>query len=260
MPRYFIKLAYNGSNYHGWQSQQNAHSVQDELEHCLSLKLGHAIRLTGCGRTDTGVHARMFYVHFDADIAITENDIKPLLHRLNAFLPRDIVIYSLFEVPPEAHARFDAVERTYHYQITRRKDPFMLQQAFYLQGPLDVDKMQQCAEVLKQHTDFTSFSKLHTQTKTNNCRISRAIWSQHDDLLVFGITADRFLRNMVRALVGTLIEAGQGKLNVDDFNAVIQAKDRSAAGYSVPAHGLFLQEVVYPAHIVKNENRNCHSG
>lgn len=260
MPRYFIKLAYNGSNYHGWQSQQNAHSVQDELEHCLSLKLGHAIRLNGCGRTDTGVHARMFYAHFDADTEIPENETMLLLGRLNAFLPHDIVIYSLFAVAPDAHARFDAVERTYHYQITRCKDPFMLKQAFYLHGPLDVDMMQQCADALKQHTDFTSFSKLHTQTKTNNCRISRAEWMQQDDLLVFRITADRFLRNMVRAIVGTLIEAGQGKLSLDDFNAVIQAKDRSAAGYSVPAHGLFLQQVTYPAHMVKNEHLSRHSG
>ncbi len=254
MPRYFIRLAYNGSNYHGWQSQQNAHSVQDELEHCLSLKLGQAIRLSGCGRTDTGVHARMFYAHFDADTIFSKKDTALLLGRLNAFLPSDIVVYSLFEVPPEAHARFDAVSRTYHYQITRRKDPFMLQQAFYLHGPLDVDVMQQCADALKHHTDFTSFSKLHTQTKTNNCRISEALWLQQDDLLVFRITADRFLRNMVRALAGTLIEAGQGKLSVDGFNEVILARDRSAAGYSVPAQGLFLQEVLYPGHIVKAEN------
>lgn len=243
MKRYFIHLSYNGANYCGWQVQPQSPSVQAELERCLSLKLGLPVSLTGCGRTDTGVHARNYYAHFDFEEEI--QDCEELTYRLNGFLPNDISIYQIFEVPQEMHARFDALSRTYHYQIVRGKNPFHLNDAYAYYGPLDIAMMQQAADLLKDYTDFTSFSKLHTQVKTNNCRIMEAQWLQQDGLLVFHIKADRFLRNMVRAIVGTLLEVGKGKMTLDEFKAVIEQKDRCSAGESVPAHGLFLEEVTY---------------
>ena len=243
MKRYFIHLAYNGANYCGWQIQPHSPSVQAELERCLSLKLGQPVSITGCGRTDTGVHARCYYAHFDYEPPI--NDCSELAYRLNVFLPPDIVIYRIFEVPLELHARFDAISRTYHYQITQAKNPFHQTDAYAFYGPLDVAKMQEAANILKEYTDFTSFSKLHTQVKTNNCIIMKAEWMEQDGLLVFRIKADRFLRNMVRAIVGTLLEVGRGRMALDEFRAVIEQKDRCSAGESVPAQGLFLQSVDY---------------
>ncbi|MBR6272620.1 MAG: tRNA pseudouridine(38-40) synthase TruA [Bacteroidales bacterium] len=243
MKRYFIHLAYNGTNYCGWQIQPQSPSVQGELERCLGLKLGCAVGITGCGRTDTGVHARNYYAHFDYDGVIGDPD--ELTYRLNLFLPSDIVIYRIWEVDPEAHARFDAVSRTYHYYITQQKNPFHLGDAYYLYGTLDVAKMQIAANELLNHSDFTSFSKLHTQVKTNNCKVMEAVWFEQDGLLVFRIKADRFLRNMVRAIVGTLLEVGKGKMSLEAFRDIIERKDRCAAGESVPAHGLFLEAVDY---------------
>ena len=243
MKRYFIHLAYNGANYCGWQIQPQSPSVQAELERCLSLKLGQPVSITGCGRTDTGVHARCYYAHFDIERPI--DDCETLTQRLNAFLPNDIVLFRIFEVPLEQHARFDALSRTYHYQIARTKNPFHQDDAYAYYGPLDVNLMQQAADLLLQYTDFTSFSKLHTQVKTNNCRIMEARWLEQDGLLVFRIKADRFLRNMVRAIVGTLLEVGKSRMSLDEFRAVIERKDRCSAGESVPAQGLFLQEVDY---------------
>lgn len=243
MKRYFIHLAYNGANYCGWQIQPQSPSVQAELERCLGLKLGQPVSITGCGRTDTGVHARCYYAHFDYDGVI--EDCEELAYRLNVFLPSDIVIYRIWEVKPESHARFDALSRTYHYQITRCKNPFHQTDAFAYYGPLDVTLMQQAADLLFDYTDFTSFSKLHTQVKTNNCRIMEAKWLEQGDLLVFRIKADRFLRNMVRAIVGTLLEVGKGRMTLDEFKKTIELKDRCSAGESVPAQGLFLQEADY---------------
>ncbi len=250
MPRYFIKLAYNGANYHGWQSQQNAHSVQDELERCLSLKVGSPIRLTGCGRTDAGVHALVFYAHFDLEFNHEVVLSNHFLNQLNVFLPEDIVVYGIYQVESQAHARFDAISRTYQYRIAREKNPFLIDQAFYHYGKLHIDAMQQAANLLLEFTDFTSFSKLHSQTKTNDCIITRAEWVEQGDELIFFITANRFLRNMVRAVVGTLIEVGQGKMTQNQFKEVILARDRSAAGYSVPPHALYLLEVLYPGAIL----------
>lgn len=244
MKRYFIHLAYNGSNYCGWQIQPQSPSVQAELERCLSLKLGQAVSVTGCGRTDTGVHARNYYAHFDYDGEI--KDCQDLAYRLNMFLPGDIVIYRIWEVAPDLHARFDAIARTYHYYITPTKNPFHQNDTYYYYGSLDVPLMQQAADLLKDYTDFTSFSKLHTQVKTNNCKIMEARWFEQDGVLVFRIKADRFLRNMVRAIVGTLLEVGKGKMSLDEFRGVIERKDRCSAGESVPAHALFLEEVDYP--------------
>ena len=243
MKRYFIHLAYNGTNYCGWQIQPQSPSVQGELERCLGLKLGCAVGITGCGRTDTGVHARNYYAHFDYDGVIGDPD--ELTYRLNLFLPSDIVIYRIWEVDPEAHARFDAVSRTYHYYIAQQKNPFHLGDAYYLYGNLDVNKMQIAANELLNHSDFTSFSKLHTQVKTNNCKVMEAVWFEQDGLLVFRIKADRFLRNMVRAIVGTLLEVGKGKMSLEAFRDIIERRDRCAAGESVPAHGLFLEAVDY---------------
>ena len=243
MKRYFIHLAYNGTNYCGWQIQPHSPSVQETLERCLSLKLGQPIGLTGCGRTDTGVHARNYYAHFDYDGVI--DDPMELAYRLNVFLPADIVIYRIWEVDPELHARFDALSRTYHYYIARQKDPFHQDDAFYLYGDLDVEKMQQAANLLMEYHDFTSFSKVHTQVKTNNCKIMEARWFEQDGLLVFHIKADRFLRNMVRAIVGTLLEVGKGKMTLDAFRDTIERKDRCSAGESVPAHALFLEAIEY---------------
>lgn len=244
MKRYFIHLAYNGANYCGWQIQPQSPSVQAELERCLSLKLGQTIEVTGCGRTDTGVHARNYYAHFDLEGEL--KDCQDLTYRLNMFLPADIVVYRIWEVSPELHARFDALSRTYHYYITPVKNPFHQNDAYFFYGALDVPKMQQAADALKEYTDFTSFSKLHTQVKTNNCKIMEARWFEQDGLLVFRIKADRFLRNMVRAIVGTLLEVGKGKMSLEEFRNVIECKDRCSAGESVPAHALFLEEVDYP--------------
>ncbi len=246
MQRYFIKLAYNGQAYHGWQSQDNAHTVQQELEHCLSVRLRQQIRLTGCGRTDTGVHARNFYAHFDLADAYDQLTTTDFVDKLNVFLPKDIVVFGIEAVDAFAHSRFDAMWRSYHYEISRQKDPFSLDGTYYLYGPLDIEAMNRAAASLLQYTDFTSFSKLHSQTRTNECIIKEAYWIETGNNLVFKITANRFLRNMVRAIVGTLIEVGKGKIDQSGFVAIIEAHDRSKAGFSVPAQGLYLQDVVYP--------------
>jgi len=241
--RYFIKLAYNGTNYHGWQIQKNAHSVQAEINEKLSLILGNQINIVGCGRTDTGVHAREFYAHFDIEnLKLNPEDLR---YKLNQFLPEDIYIKSLFNVESEMHSRFSAVERTYKYYITRVKDPFAQNQVFFYNGPLNTEAMQASCNYLFDYTDFTSFSKLHTQTTTNLCTIINANWQLDSDRFVFTITADRFLRNMVRAIVGTMMEIGKGKMPAVEMKKIIEAKDRSKAGFSVPAKGLFLEKVTY---------------
>lgn len=246
MPRYFAHLAFDGTSYHGWQSQDNAHSVQSELEKCMGMKLGTMVKLTGCGRTDTGVHARNYFAHFDLPDDRAISDKALLINALNHFLPPDIVLFDLIAVHPEANARFDAISRTYRYYIHTEKQPFARHYAWYVYGAIDVALMQRCADYLLGVDDFTSFSKLHSSARTNICKLSRAEWSTTDQGLVFTITADRFLRNMVRAIVGTLMETGRGKRTYDDFVAITQARDRGKAGFSVPAHGLFLEEVVYP--------------
>lgn len=246
MKRYFIHLAYNGSNYHGWQRQNNAHSVQAELEKCLSLKLRTTIDIMGCGRTDTGVHARNFYAHFDAENVIVTEQIPNLIAELNRFLPQDIVIYNMWEVSAEAHARFDAIQRTYHYHIHHQKMVFGNELSYFVYVEPQLDLMNQAASILLEYNDFTSFAKLHSQTKTNLCTIKSAVWKKYDSKLVFEITADRFLRNMVRAIVGSLLEVGQERRSLEQFRQVIESRDRNAAGFSVPAHALFLHEIRYP--------------
>lgn len=250
MKRYFIHLAYNGTHYNGWQMQPDSPTVQAALERCLSMKLRQEISVTGCGRTDTGVHARNYYAHFDVEGEIA--DCHDFVYRLNMFLPRDIVAYRVWEVSPEAHARFDALSRTYQYYITQKKNPFHLDDAYLLTMRLDVEKMQQAADILFDYSDFTSFSKLHTQVKTNRCKLMEARWFEKDDLLVFRIKSDRFLRNMVRAIVGTLVDVGSGRLTLEAFRDVIEKKDRCSAGESVPAHALFLEEVEYPQELYRS--------
>jgi tRNA pseudouridine38-40 synthase len=246
--RYFIRLSYKGTNYHGWQIQPNAITVQEVLNKALSTILNCEINVVGCGRTDTGVHASDFYAHFDVDEQVTF-DCDKLSFRLNRFLPHDIAIKQTFQVREEAHTRFDAISRTYHYLITKEKNPFRLESHWKVPYELDVEKMNEAAKILFEFEDFTSFSKLHTDVKTNNCKMYHAEWKENGDELVFTVKADRFLRNMVRAIVGTLVEVGRGKMNLEDFRKVIESKNRSNAGSSVPGHGLFLAEIEYPESI-----------
>lgn len=242
--RYFIYLAYDGTNYHGWQIQPNGDSVQETLMRALSTFLRQAIEVVGAGRTDAGVHARLMIAHFDYD---RELDCVQITEKLNRLLPPDIAVYAVKRVKDDAHARFDATYRTYKYYVTTRKDPFNRHYAWRLFNSLDFEKMNEAARVLFDYTDFTSFSKLHTDVKTNNCRIMHAEWTQVSGTeWVFIIKADRFLRNMVRAVVGTLVEVGRGKMTVDEFRKVIEDKDRCSAGSSVPGHALFLVDVGYP--------------
>ncbi len=244
--RYFIRLAYNGENYHGWQIQENAPSVQETINDAFSTIYKKTINVVGCGRTDTGVHAKEFYAHFSINTRLSKPNLKLHIKKLNGYLPKDICIYDIVPVKPEAHARFDALSRTYEYYINREKDPFNNDLTYFLHVDLDIARMNNGAKILMEYEDFTSFSKVKTQVKTNICKISYAQWKQQDNLLVFTITADRFLRNMVRAIVGTLLDIGRGKKSLDDLKAIIESKNRSNAGYSVPAKGLFLTKVEYP--------------
>lgn len=248
MQRYFIYLAYEGTNYHGWQIQPNGISVQEELMKALSTYLRSDIEVVGAGRTDAGVHASLMVAHFDYGEEIA--DLHILADKLNRLLPPDISVYGVRKVKPEAHARFDATYRTYKYYITTTKYPFNRHLKYRMFGQLDFDAMNRAASILFDYIDFTSFSKLHTDVKTNNCKIMYAEWTQIDECnWVFTIQADRFLRNMVRAIVGTLLEVGKGKLTLDGFRRVIEGKNRSIAGTSVPGQALFLVDIGYPEDI-----------
>lgn len=244
MQRYFIYLAYDGTNYHGWQIQPNGISVQECLMKALATFLRQDIEVTGAGRTDAGVHASLMVAHFD--YMGDPLDTAQVAEKLNRILPPDIAVHKVQQVAADAHARFDATARTYKYYITTRKDPFNRQYRCRVHGALDIERMNEAARTLFEYTDFTSFSKLHTDVKTNNCRVMHAAWTQEDDTTwVFTIRADRFLRNMVRAIVGTLLEVGRGKLTVEGFRHVIEQKDRGKAGTSAPGHALFLVNVEY---------------
>ena len=247
MRRFFITLSYNGKNYVGWQMQPNGVSVQQVLQDALSTILREQIEVVGAGRTDASVHARKMVAHFD--FSGESFDEKDLVRNLNSFLPRDIGIHEIREVQPNVHARFSATSRTYKYYLTTEKDPFLHDFNYQVFFQPDIDTMNALCKVLKEYTDFTSFSKLHTDVKTNNCKIMYAIWQQKDDEWIFTVEADRFLRNMVRAIVGTLLEVGRGKITIEDFRNIIEAKNRCESGQSVPAHGLFLTDVVYPENL-----------
>lgn len=241
--RYFIRFSYDGSQYHGWQRQPNALTVQQVLEEALTTLLRVPVSLVAAGRTDSGVHAREMYAHTDLDPI---SDKMQLQYRLNALLPEDIAIRDILPVSDTAHARFDAVERTYEYWIIQEKDPFLLPGAYYLQHPIHVDAMNQAASILREYKDFRCFSRSNTDVKTFLCDIREARWEYRGPLLVFTVSADRFLRNMVRAMVGTLLEIGKGRLAVADVNGIIKSRDRRQAGVSVPAKGLYLTRVCYP--------------
>jgi tRNA pseudouridine38-40 synthase len=240
--RYFIKFAYNGTNYHGWQSQPNAVSVQETMNNAFSVLLHKDISLMGAGRTDTGVHAREMYAHFDFEI---DFEIPKLLHKLNSFLPKDIVIYDIFPVDNQAHTRFDATKRTYEYHIHTFKDAFKQDQSWYFHQKLDVALMNEAAKILLNHTDFQCFSKTNTDVNTFDCTIVEAYWKYDNNTLIFTISANRFLRNMVRSIVGTLINIGLHKINLEDLETIIKGKNREKAGFSVPAHGLYLTKIEY---------------
>lgn len=246
--RYFIHLAYNGANYCGWQNQPNVSTVQQTIEKALGILLQQPdMAIVGAGRTDSGVHAQSMIAHFD--IENKEIDLVQLCKQLNNFLPKDISIHDIKEVKNDAHARFDATSRTYKYYVTTVKDPFLYPFRYQIFQKPNVTKMNICANTLFNYIDFTSFSKLHTDVKTNNCKIMQAYWEQDGNDFIFTIQADRFLRNMVRAIVGTLLEVGKNKLTVEDFIRIIEAKDRSRAGSSAPGNALFLQEVTYNSDI-----------
>jgi tRNA pseudouridine38-40 synthase len=248
--RYFIYLAYNGKGYCGWQVQPNGSTVQQVVEDALATLLRAPTPIVGAGRTDAGVHARMMAAHFDREEAI--NDLPFLAEKLNRLLPRDIAIDRILPVREDAHARFDAISRTYHYYVTTRKDAFNYETVFRLHFLPDFEAMNEACRALYEYIDFTSFSKLHTDVKTNNCRISHAAWTvEEGEVWRFSITADRFLRNMVRAIVGTLLEVGRGKLTIGGFKEIIEAKNRGKAGTSAPGHALFLADIRYPEDIFK---------
>lgn len=244
--RYFIDLSYNGRAYHGWQIQPDVTTVQAELNHALSTVLRTPLDCMGAGRTDTGVHAKQMVAHFDLN---TKLDVDDIVYKLNVLLPKDIHINSIKEVLPEIHARFDALSRTYIYKISRTKDAFNFLNAHTYTLPLDVDLMNQAAKMLFEYTDFQCFSKVKTDVKTYNCTIMEAHWKLDANSLNFKIKADRFLRNMVRAIVGTMIEVGAKKRTLEEFRKIITSKNRSNAGTSAPAHGLYLINIEYPKSI-----------
>lgn len=264
--RYFIYLSYDGKSYHGWQIQPNANSVQAELMRALSLLFGTETEVIGAGRTDTEVNARLMVAHFDCNAQIIErmNNNEHafenwLTHKLNRMIPSDISVQNIIRVNDDVHARFSAISRTYQYHVVTKRDPFSRHYSYYYPHPLDFGKMNEAAKHLFDYTDFTSFSKLHTDVKTNNCKIQQAEWKQiknNSDTniyatseWVFTIKADRFLRNMVRAIVGTLIDIGRGNMSIEEFCNLIEKRDRCSAGNSVPGNALFLTDIEYPVSI-----------
>lgn len=240
--RYFIQFAYNGTHYHGWQIQPNASSVQETLNKAFSVLLNEEISIMGAGRTDTGVHASEMFGHFDTEKTL---DVPVLVHKLNSYLPKDIAIFDLIPVHNDAHCRFDAKKRTYEYHINTVKNPFLEELSWYVNQKLDLDLMNQAAQILLKHTDFQCFSKVHTDVNTFDCTIFEAFWKKENNKLIFTISANRFLRNMVRAIVGTLINIGLKKITLTDFENIIASKSREKAGFSVPAHGLYLTKIDY---------------
>ncbi|WP_432669974.1 tRNA pseudouridine(38-40) synthase TruA [Flavobacterium sp. SM2513] len=241
--RFFIQLSYNGTNYHGWQIQPNATSVQETLTQALSIILNKKdITIMGAGRTDTGVHASQMFAHFDFENPI---DSKTIVHKLNSFLPKDIAVSDIILVDENSHARFDAKQRTYEYKINLSKNVFLDELSWYYNKELNMEAMNDAAKLLIEFTDFQCFSKVHTDVNTFNCNISQAFWNKKNEQLIFTISADRFLRNMVRSIVGTLVYIGLGKISKADFRKIIESKDRKKAGFSVPARGLYLTEIKY---------------
>ncbi len=239
--RYFLELSYKGTNYSGFQVQHNANTVQAEVEKAFRILQREEVNMTGSSRTDAGVHALQNFFHFDYN-----GDLHPhFIYKINAILPRDIVVKDACPVKDEAHCRFDAISRTYAYYLYRHKDPFLEDRAYYFPYRLEMEKLIEASGVLRDYTDFTSFSKRNTQVKTFQCRILESNWSEEADCLVYRVRADRFLRGMVRALVSTMLKAGRNRIDVNGFRAIIEARDCTRASFSVPAHGLFLEKVEF---------------
>ena len=243
--RYFCTVAYNGTQYHGWQMQKNALSVQEVIQESLSKVLREKVEITGSGRTDTGVHATHQVFHMDID----KKPGKDPVHKFNSILPKDISIREIRAVKPEAHARFDAVKRSYFYQVLRFRDPFILDQSYLFTPEVDLEKMNEAGQILIETDDFECFSRVKTDVNNFLCDITKAEWSFHNDLLLFHVSSNRFLRGMVRAIVGTLLDVGTGKTSLKEFRDILNSRDRTRAGRSVPARGLYLSEVKYPKDI-----------
>src|SRR5690606_1653418 len=241
--RYFLELAYKGTSFHGWQIQANAHTVQEEINRALTMILRFPVETMGSGRTDAGVHAMQQFLHFDAPALADKND---LLKRLNSVLPKEIAVYGVREVVPQAHARFSALSRSYLYYISLRKNQFEEELSWRYFTVLDLDKMNKASKILLEYRDFECFSKVKTEVNNFECEIKSAFWEQKEQHLIFHITANRFLRGMVRAIVGTMLQVGEGRLDQEGFRAVIESKKRGNAGVSVPPQGLYLSSVAYP--------------
>lgn len=246
--RFFIRLAYLGTQYSGWQIQTNAKTIQGVLIEKMSKLLSESIIITGAGRTDAGVHAKCFYGHFDST-RLDAREVDKTIYHLNSILPGDIAVHSIIPVKTEAHARYSAISRTYEYHLHSKKNPFLEGISYYFHRSLKYDEMQMACKLLMEYDDFKSFSKNNSDVKTYLCDIYKAEWKLKEDKAVFEICADRFLRNMVRAIVGTMLELGKGNINLDDFKRIILSRDRSKAGESVPPHGLFLTDIQYPGNI-----------
>lgn len=240
--RYFIHLAYNGTRFCGWQIQPKSPSIQESIEDVMSTLLNEKISIVGAGRTDSGVHASNYYAHFETNAEFSEEQLR---YKMNRMLPYDIVIYQIYAVPDDMHARFSATSRTYTYTITKKKNPFNAETEYYVPTQLNVHAMNESCKQLIGTKDFTSFSKLHTDVNNNICTITLAEWHETDDKLIFTISANRFLRNMVRSIVGTLIDVGKEKISQTDFVNIIESKNRQNAGQSIPACGLCLTEIRY---------------
>jgi tRNA pseudouridine38-40 synthase len=244
--RYFFEIAYNGTSYNGWQSQHNATGVQTIVENALSKLLREEIKIVGSGRTDTGVHCEQQFFHTEIE---HEFEFDVLMLKLNSFLPKDVVINSIKKVKPDASARYDAIERTYRYQITRKKNPFLDGLAWHFFKPVDVDAMNRAADLLLGEHDFECFSKVKTDVNHFLCTIKKASWKEEGEMLMFTITANRFLRGMVRAIVGTLLDVGTGKSSIKELQQILQSRDRKKAGANVPSMGLYLTKVKYPTEV-----------
>lgn len=246
MPRYFLEVSYNGSNYSGFQKQKNANSIQTEIEKVLMILQKQVIELTGSSRTDAGVHALQNYFHFNFD-----GDIYPqFVYKMNALLPADIVVKHLTKVADDAHCRFDAVSRAYRYHIYNKKNPFLKDRAFYYPFALNIEMLKKAADMMCEFNDFTTFSKRNTQVRSFVCNIQESRWIEEKDVLVYYVKANRFLRGMVRGLTGTMLQVGRGKISLDDLHNIINARDCSKANFSVPSKGLFLMNVSYPPSVL----------
>lgn len=244
--KYIIELSYSGKNFHGWQIQPNAPTVQQYLQESFSTILQEEITITGAGRTDTGVHASYYVAHFDSESSF---DPDSLLHKLNQFLSKDVSIFQIHQVKDDFHARFGALSRTYKYIIRTKKSAFLDDLCFYYSGNINLEKMNECSASLLKYSDFTSFAKLHSDNKTNICKIKKAVWEIKGDYLIFTIQADRFLRNMVRAITGTIFDVGKGKISTEEFKYIVDKRDNQLASMSAPAKGLYLWDIEYKSEV-----------